>query len=64
MSVRQVGIALVGMSSLLSREGGTQDVSAKQMFLGMALIVMSQVSPSACFKATQLLAGIPEKDTS
>ena len=31
------------MSSLLSREGGTQDVSAKQMVLGMALIVMSQV---------------------
>ena len=40
----QVGIALVGMSSLLSREGGTQDVSAKQMALGMALIVMSQVT--------------------
>lgn len=39
----QVGIALVGVSSLLSREGGTHDVSANQMILGMALIVMSQV---------------------
>lgn len=39
----QVGIALVGMSSLFSRASGTQEVSADQMILGMALIVASQV---------------------
>lgn len=41
----QVGIALVGMSSLLSGEGSAQvDVSPGKMLLGMGLIVASQVS--------------------
>ena len=40
----QVGIALVGMSSLLSGEGSAQvDVSPEKMLLGMGLIVASQV---------------------
>ncbi len=43
----QVGIALVGMSSLLSGEGSAQvDVSPSKMLLGMGLIVASQVSHS------------------
>jgi hypothetical protein len=45
---RQVGIALVGVSSLLSGEGSAQVVvSPEQMLLGMGLIVASQV-PSPC----------------
>ena len=49
----QVGIALVGMSSLLSGEGSAQvDVSPEKMLLGMGLIVASQVSlrlmPALC----------------
>ena len=44
----QVGIALVGTSSLLSGEGSaTRDVSPRQMLTGMALIVASQVSSGA-----------------
>ena len=44
----QVGIALVGMSSLLSGEGSAQvAVSPEQMLLGMGLIVASQV-PHRC----------------
>lgn len=42
-----VGIALVGMSSLLSRNGSKTDVSAKDMILGMALIVASQAVQAA-----------------
>ena len=41
----QVGIGLVGMSSLLARNGSAKtDVSANAMILGMALIVASQVT--------------------
>ena len=41
----QVGIGLVGMSSLLARNGSAKGahVSANAMILGMALIVASQV---------------------
>ena len=43
--IMQVGIALVGMSSLLSGEGSAQvEVSPEKMLLGMGLIVASQVS--------------------
>ena len=42
--VTQVGIALVGMSSVLSGEGSAQvDISPGKMLLGMGLIVASQV---------------------
>ena len=41
----QIGIALVGMSSLLGGEGSAQvEVSPSKMLLGMGLIVASQVS--------------------
>ena len=40
----QVGIMLVGLSSVLSGEGSSiHAVSPQKMLLGMALIVMSQV---------------------
>lgn len=40
----QVGIMLVGLSSVLSGEGSsTHEISPQKMLLGMALIVMSQV---------------------
>ena len=39
----QVGIAVVGMSSLLAGHGGSQVVSSSEMLTGMALIVASQV---------------------
>ena len=56
----QIGIALVGMSSLLSREGGTQDVSANQMILGMSLIVASQVTvPAPCSGLSMLYVSLP-----
>lgn len=43
-ALAQVGISLVGMSSLLSGEGSAQvDVSPEKMLLGMGLIVASQV---------------------
>jgi hypothetical protein len=41
----QVGISLVGMSSVFSGEGSsTHKVSTEEMLMGMGLIVMSQVS--------------------
>ena len=41
---RQVGISLVGMSSLLSGEGSsTHQVSTRDMLMGMGLIIASQV---------------------
>ena len=41
----QLGITLVGLSSVLSGEGSsTHAVSPQKMLLGMALIVLSQVS--------------------
>ena len=44
LHVAQVGIALVGVSSLLSGEGSAQVVvSTEEMLLGMGLIVASQV---------------------
>ena len=40
----QIGIMLVGLSSVLSGEGSsTHQISPQKMLLGMALIVMSQV---------------------
>ena len=45
MSGLQVGIGLVGMSSLLAGQGSAQvEVSPSKMLLGMGLIVASQVS--------------------
>ena len=59
----QVGIALVGMSSIFSGEGSsTHVVSTEQMLMGMGLIVLSQVRPrgprmrSAFFSATRVWA--------
>ena len=41
----QIGITLVGTSSLLGGEGSsTHDISPQKMLLGMGLIVASQVS--------------------
>lgn len=41
----QVGISMVGLSSVLSGEGSsTHKVSTEEMLLGMGLIVASQVS--------------------
>jgi hypothetical protein len=36
---------MVGMSSLLARDGSKTDVSANDMILGMILIIGSQVPP-------------------
>ena len=41
--VLQVGIAVVGLSSVLAGHGGSQVVSSEEMVTGMALIVASQV---------------------
>lgn len=41
----QIGITLVGTSSLLGGEGSsTHEISPQKMLLGMGLIVASQVS--------------------
>lgn len=43
--VLQIGITLVGTSSLLGGEGSsTHEISPQKMLLGMGLIVASQVS--------------------
>jgi hypothetical protein len=48
----QVGISLVGMSSVLSGEGSsTHKVSTEEMLLGMGLIVASQVTAAEAYGA-------------
>lgn len=49
MCALQIGITLVGTSSLLGGEGSsTHEISPQKMLLGMGLIVASQVGTLLC----------------